>query len=58
VAKNFPLIGEATRLTFKAGFFNLFNHTNARLAVDSTFFVVAVLKSINRVAVRQEEVIR
>jgi len=28
VAKNFPLIGEATRLTFKADFFNLFNHTN------------------------------
>jgi hypothetical protein len=28
VAKNFPLIGEATRLTFKADFFNIFNHTN------------------------------
>jgi carboxypeptidase family protein len=28
LAKNFPLIGEATRLTFKADFFNIFNHTN------------------------------
>ncbi len=28
VAKGFPLIGETTKLTFKADFFNLFNHTN------------------------------
>lgn len=28
VAKNFPLVGEATKLTFKADFFNVFNHTN------------------------------
>jgi len=28
VAKNFALYGENTRLTFKADFFNLFNHTN------------------------------
>lgn len=28
VAKSFPLIGETTKLTFKADFFNLFNHTN------------------------------
>src|SRR5262245_58721251 len=28
VSKNFALYGEGTRLTFKADFFNLFNHTN------------------------------
>jgi len=28
VAKNFPLVGEATKLTFKADFFKVFNHKN------------------------------
>src|SRR5262249_57233875 len=28
LAKNFPLYGENTRLTFKADIFNIFNHTN------------------------------
>ena len=27
--KSFPIWGERTRLTFRADFFNLFNHTNS-----------------------------